>query len=241
MTISAKLGRLYIDLKYNRWMRYFAVFNRVALAAGFLPSGFVKIAGERFTSLSNNQPMGHYLEALFHTGYYYTFIGIAQMTAAFLLLIPPPVVLGALLYFPIILNICILSLSVRFEGSLITSPLMVMANFFLLCWNYDKLRFIFPFGPPAIIDKGNHNITVSNKFPVAFFSGALATVISMILMLTNVYQLMPRNTLNECTMQCNKSANPGACQIFCESIHQKGKPLDKSLDEYDKAVRKGKQ
>ena len=39
-------------------MRYFTIFTRLALAAGFLPAGYVKIIGERFTDLHNNQPMG---------------------------------------------------------------------------------------------------------------------------------------------------------------------------------------
>lgn len=100
--------------------------------------------GERFTDLSNNHPMGHYLEALHRTGYYYTFIGVLQVTAAILLLIPRTATLGALIYFPIILNICILSLAVRFDGSFVSAPLMVLANLYLLCWDYDKLKYIFP-------------------------------------------------------------------------------------------------
>ena len=38
--------------------------------------------------------MGHYLEALHHTGYFYTFIGYAQILAAVLILIPRTVVIG---------------------------------------------------------------------------------------------------------------------------------------------------
>lgn len=144
MTISSTLNRLHVRVKQNRWLRYFAVFNRIGLALGFLPSGFVKINGERFTSLSVNHPMGNYLEALHRTGYYYTFIGILQITAAILLLIPRTALLGALIYFPIILNICILTFAVRFEGSWVSSPLMVLANLYLLCWDYDKLKYIFP-------------------------------------------------------------------------------------------------
>ena len=145
MNLSATLDRVHMRAKQNRWLQLFAVFNRLALAAGFLPSGYVKVVGERFTALSSCHPMGHYLDAFYQTGFYYTFVGVMQMTAAFLLLIPRTATLGAVLYFPIILNICILSLAVRFEGSLLTSPLMVLANLYLLCWNYDKLKFILPF------------------------------------------------------------------------------------------------
>jgi len=144
MPISSTPDRRYFQLKQNRWLRYFAVFNRIGLSIGFFTAGMVKIAGERFASgLSAKHPMGHYLEALHRTGFYYTFIGVIQVTAAILLLIPRTVLLGALIYFPIILNICILTFAVRFEGSWISAPLMVLANLYLLCWDYDKLKHIF--------------------------------------------------------------------------------------------------
>jgi uncharacterized membrane protein YphA (DoxX/SURF4 family) len=144
MSFSSTLDRVHYKAKQNRWLRYFAVFNRIMLAMGFLPSGFVKINGEHFTALTGCHPMGRYLDAFYQTGYYYNFVGVMQMTAAILLLIPRTATLGAILYFPIIFNICILSLAVRFEGSFVTSPLMVLANLFLLCWDYDKLKYIFP-------------------------------------------------------------------------------------------------
>jgi uncharacterized membrane protein YphA (DoxX/SURF4 family) len=146
MSISSTLDRLHFEAKGNNWLWLFSIFCRLALAAGFIPSGMVKIMDERFASgLSVNHPMGHYLEALHQTGYYYTFIGVVQVTAAIMLLIPRTVTLGAFLYFPIILNICILTYAMRFDGSLFTAPLMVLANLYLLGWNYEKWRYILPF------------------------------------------------------------------------------------------------
>jgi uncharacterized membrane protein YphA (DoxX/SURF4 family) len=146
MSISSTLDRLHSRAKENSWLWFFGIFCRLSLAAGFIPSGIVKITGERFASgLSANHPMGHYLEALHTTGYYYTFIGVVQVIAAIMLLIPRTVTLGAFLYFPIILNICILSFAVRFEGSIFTAPLMVLANLYLLGWNYEKWKYILPF------------------------------------------------------------------------------------------------
>ncbi|MBJ6111030.1 DoxX family protein [Hymenobacter sp. BT523] len=234
MNLATTLDRLHAQARLNRWLRYFAVFCRVALAAGFLPSGFVKIMGERFTSLSDNQPMGHYLEALSHTGYYYTYIGIAQMTAAVLLLIPGTAVLGAVLYFPIILNICILSLAVRFEGSLLTSPLMVVANVYLLCWYYDRLKHLLPFNQPTVALPAPAS---SNEFPKAFFAGAAATVALVVLTVTNVFDVMPRNTLADCRSQFKGRLGhrTTAGKAFCECIHQKGQPLDQALDAYHQA------
>ena len=146
MSISSTLDRLHSQAKQNSWLWLFSIFNRLALAVGFFPSGMVKIMDERFASgLSVNHPMGHYLEALHHTGYYYTFIGIVQVAAAIMLLIPRTVTLGAFLYFPVILNICILTYAVRFDGSLFTAPLMTLANLYLLGWNYEKWKYILPF------------------------------------------------------------------------------------------------
>lgn len=146
MNISLKLNRLHSKARENNWLWLFSIFCRVALAAGFIPAGIVKILDERFASgLAVTHPMGSYLEALHHTGFYYTFIGIAQVAAAIMLLIPRTVTLGAFLYFPIILNICILTYAVRFDGSLFTAPLMTLANLYLLCWNYEKWKYILPF------------------------------------------------------------------------------------------------
>ncbi|WP_261990416.1 hypothetical protein [Hymenobacter sp. BT188] len=145
MSISSALDRLHSRVRQTRWLRDFTVFTRIVLAMGFLPSGYVKIVGERFTDLPICHPMGHYLEAFHRTGFYYTFVGVVQVTAACLLLIPRTATLGAVLYFPIILNICILTFAVRFVGSWVTAPLMVLANLYLLCWDYDKLKFILPF------------------------------------------------------------------------------------------------
>lgn len=235
MTITTKLEQLHLQAKQNRWMRYFTLFTRIALAIGFLPSGFVKIVGERFTSLSVNHPMGQYLEALHHTGYYYTFIGILQVTAAILLLIPRTAILGALLYLPIILNICILSLAVRFEGSLVSSPLMVLANLYLLVWDYDRLRFIFPHKRLQRLEEPPGKIMLSNKFPIKFFAGAFVTALILVLTLTNAYSIMPRNTLKDCRTQCKNSRKSKACYDFCDCIHKQGRLLDSCLKEYRKA------
>jgi uncharacterized membrane protein YphA (DoxX/SURF4 family) len=234
MSLEITLDDLHTKTKSNKWFRYFASFNRVALAAGFIPSGFTKIFDERFTSLSENHPMGHYLEALYHTGFYYPFIGYMQVIAAILLLIPRTSTLGALIYFPIILNICILSLAVGFEGSLISATLMVFANLYLICWDYDKLKYVLPFKSntkPHVGKITDHN---NNKFPIKFFIGVLITVILTILILFNAYTKMPRNTYQDCMNDCKKDDNTESCFDFCICIHQHGVSFDKCTQELKK-------
>jgi hypothetical protein len=150
MSISSTLDRLHAQAKQNSWMWLFSIFCRLALALGFIPAAIVKLIDERFASgLHAKHPMGHYLEALhYSTGYYYTFIGVSQLAAAVFLLIPRTVTLGAFIYFPVILNITVLTYATRFDGSIFTAPLMTLANLYLLGWNYEKWKYILPFNRP---------------------------------------------------------------------------------------------
>lgn len=225
----------YLKIKQNRWYWLFAIFCRVGLAYSFFVAGIVKITGERFASgLSIKHPMGAYLEALHHTGYYYTFIGIAQVLAALLLIIPRTVTLGALLYFPIIVNIWLLSFAVRFEGSFVTAPLMVLANLYILGWNYDRLQYILPFKRTGIgiLEKP---VKYDTKFPLLFFAVVFATVCLAVLFARFGYDAMPRNSLSDCEKQFEHSKNKVAGYQFCECIHNNGKPLDECLEEFEKS------
>ena len=79
-----RIEALYYEAKADKWFKRYAIFCRIALAASFIPSGYVKIMGERFTGLPSNNPLGHYFDALHLTGYYYTFIVIVQIITAIL-------------------------------------------------------------------------------------------------------------------------------------------------------------
>ncbi|MBK7233417.1 MAG: DoxX family protein [Saprospiraceae bacterium] len=235
MNLVTRLDEIHSKVKSNKWFYFFAVFNRIALAAGFIPSGLTKIFGERFTSLSINHPMGNYLESLYHTGYYYPFIGYVQVIAAILLLIPRTATLGAIVYFPVILNICILSLAVGFEGSLVTSPLMVMANLYLICWDYDKLKFIISIRSDKTILINKTSKEKNNKFPVAFSISVILIVVLTVLIVTNSYTKQTRNTLKDCIYDCKNSANSQACLNFCDCIHIQGKSFSQCSEQLRKA------
>lgn len=224
-----RFEQLHAEMKGNKWLRYFTVFCRVALALGFIPSGIVKIIGERFTALPNNHPLGHYLEALHHTSYYYPFIGVVQLVTAMLLLIPRTALLGALAYFPIILNICILAYASRFEGTRITT-FMLMANMYLLFWDYDRLKHILPFkqsGEESLTKK----MPISSKFPFAFFGFVIAVVATVIIVNQYMYDIRPGNSKIECTNGCSSKA----CYDFCDCIYEEGGTLDECLSEFEKA------
>lgn len=130
-------------IKREKFIRWFTVCTRALLALGFLPSGLTKVLGNRFTQLGIETSVGFFFEALYRTGFYYRFIGIAQMTAAVLLLIPRTATIGALIYFPIILNIFMITVSMHFTGTPFITGAMLLGSLYLLCWDYDKLKPLF--------------------------------------------------------------------------------------------------
>lgn len=237
MSVLTRFEKIFLRVKSNRWYWLFALFCRISLAFAFIVAGFVKIVDERFASgLSELHPMGSYLEALNHTGYYYAFIGYVQVLAAILLLIPRTVLLGALLYFPIILNICILSYAVRFEGSMVTAPLMTLANLFLLVWNYDRLKFLLPiksFTNNKLFQKPEK---YSLKFPFGFLAIVLGSVTITVSIAEFGFDVVPRNSLIDCEKQFQRHENRVEGYEFCNCIHEKGRILDECLKIYEKST-----
>lgn len=120
----------------------FTWFTRILLALAFLPSGLKKAMGLRFTHMGINDPVGFFFEALFRTGLYWNFLGIMQLLTAVLLLIPQTATLGALLYLSIAVNIFIIVTAMHFTGTPVVAGLMLLANLYLLLWDYPKMKRI---------------------------------------------------------------------------------------------------
>ena len=231
----SRIEEIYYEAKSDKWFQNFAVFCRLALAASFLPTGYVKIVGERFAAgLPSNNPLGHYFDALYLTGYYYTFIGIAQIITAILLLIPRTSLLGALMYFPIIINICVLTYATRFDGTR-ANTMAVLASLFLLAWNYDRIKHILPFKQPKTDPPVLKKPLGKRRLRVIFFGGSFAVVAIVIIGTFYLYEITPGNSEEECRNQCASSKNPVACEAFCDCIYIEGKPLDSCLASYNKA------
>jgi hypothetical protein len=229
-----RFEEIYCEAKADKWFKLFAVFCRIALAASFIPAGYIKIIGERFAAgLPSNNPLGHYFDALHLTGYYYTFIGVAQIITAIFLLIPRTSLLGALMYFPFIVNICVLTYATRFDGTRGVT-MMLLASLFLLVWDYDRLKHILPFKQPKA---DPHLLTkpLGKRLRIIFFAGVFAVFTIIIVGTFYLYEIVPGNEEAECSNQCASSKNPSACEEFCDCIYNLGKPLDSCLAAFNKA------
>lgn len=131
-------------LKEIRFFQVLTLFTRYLIGCAFVFASFVKIRGERFTALSGAaEPINswmHYFETMYQSGIMWNFIGWSQLIAGFLLITQRFASLGAVLFFPIILNIMVVTISYSFGGTAYITTLMFLANIYLLLWDWDKLK-----------------------------------------------------------------------------------------------------
>ncbi|HEY0460513.1 MAG TPA: hypothetical protein VGC97_15360 [Pyrinomonadaceae bacterium] len=140
MKIEPVLDDLHKKITASKLLQIFTAATRILLFVGFTPPSIVKILHKPFTVLPDSNPVGHYFNALYDTGFYYEFIGWAQLAAAVLLLFPRTAHLGALMFLPIIANIAVLTTSVGFKGTWVVTILMTTAAVYLVAWDYDRLK-----------------------------------------------------------------------------------------------------
>lgn len=134
-----RLSRWHTWARAQPWLGRFTLMNRLLLAMAFLPTGLVKATGQRFTVLPVENPVGFFFEAMYRTGPYWHFIGLMQIAAAILLLVPSTATLGAVLFFPIILSVVLITWGVGFQGTVWITSAMLLAVVYLLCWDGDRL------------------------------------------------------------------------------------------------------
>ena len=135
----ARLARWHAWARAQPWLHRFTLANRLLLAMAFFPTGLVKATGQRFTTLPVDDPVGFFFEAMYQTGPYWHFIGLAQIAASVLLLIPAMATVGALLFFPVILSIVLITWGVGFTGTVYVTTAMLVAVVYLLCWDADRI------------------------------------------------------------------------------------------------------
>ena len=137
-----------VDTFYDRvrktaWLNTFVILTRYLIAFAFIPSGLKKIAGERFTQMGTDTQIGFFFEALYQSGFYWNFIGWAQLVSAFLMMTQRFATLGAIFFFFIISNICVITISMKFSGTWVITSLMLLAIVMMLLWDFHKLEFLF--------------------------------------------------------------------------------------------------
>lgn len=135
------------ELKQVKWIIIFVIYLRYLIGGAILFSSIVKIRGGRFTSADGTTaPLNsalHLFETLFQSGIYWQFLGWSQFVAGGLLMTQFYAALGALVMFPIVLNIFIITISYDFSGTPVITSLLLLATLFLILWDYQKYLPLF--------------------------------------------------------------------------------------------------
>ena len=138
-------------IKKKNWSQLFIIYTRYLIGSAFVFASIVKIKGERFTAESGAlEPINsawHFFEVMYESGIYWQFIGIAQLIAGGLLMTQRYAKLGAVINFPIILNIFLITISYEFKGTPVITGLMLLANITLLIWHWDELKIFLNYKP----------------------------------------------------------------------------------------------
>ena len=180
------LDRLHAWLRTNPLAYRLVIGTRILLCAGFLPTGMVKLLGQPFTVMSTATPLGLFFHAMHQTGFYWRFLGATQVIASILLLIPRTAHLGGLLFFPIILNIFVITVSMEFKGTPVVTVLMLLASLLLVAWDYHRWRGLLTTTPSRV--------TVPEALPLSSFERigyAMGAVFGLIFFLST-RSLVPR-------------------------------------------------
>lgn len=133
-------------LKQKLWANIFIIYTRYLIGGAFVFASLIKIKGQRFTSESGAaEPINsafHFFETMYQSGIYWQFIGFGQLVAGALLMTQRYAKLGALMNFPIIANIFVITVSYDFNYTPIITGLILLANILLIYWDWDELRIL---------------------------------------------------------------------------------------------------
>ncbi len=69
------------QLRTNRINQWIIIHLRYLVGFAFIPSGLIKVMGERFTAIQTDNPVGYFFEALYQSGMYWNFLGWVQVIA----------------------------------------------------------------------------------------------------------------------------------------------------------------
>lgn len=131
-------------LKRQLLVKLFVIYLRYLIGFAFVFASIVKIRGERFTSIPTTEPVGYFFEAMYQSGFYWNFLGWAQLISGALLMSQRFSTIGAFAFFPVILNVCLITHSVNFgSGTPLITTLMLLGTLFLLLWDYKKWIILF--------------------------------------------------------------------------------------------------
>ncbi len=135
-------------LKQQTFLQIFTIYLRYLIGGAFIIAaiGMGKLNGtsnlinSMSAPIQDLQPIQQFFRVMAESGLYWQFIGWTQIIAGALLMTQRFAKVGALMFFGMILNIFIITLSYEFRGTPVVTGLMLLATCYLLVWDLNSLR-----------------------------------------------------------------------------------------------------
>lgn len=134
---------MFDHLQQIKFVQWIIIHIRYLIALAFVPSGFTKLVGERFTQLPTTGAIGQFFEVLYLSGIYYNFLGLAQIVTAILLMTQRFALIGTFFFLAITTNIWMITISLHFTGTWIITSLMMVAGLILLYWDKNRIAELY--------------------------------------------------------------------------------------------------
>lgn len=155
-------------------MQLFVVYTRYLIGGAFIFAAPIKMKGHRFIPESGaSQPIDsawHLFETLYQSDIYWSFLGVGQLIAGGLLMTQRYSKLGAIVYFPIITNIFIITISYVFPYTPVVTGLMLLANLMLFVWDWESYRVLVNRKPIQAIKNYEEDKPIWVIIGIALFS-----------------------------------------------------------------------
>ena len=176
--------------KQKVWLQIFIIYTRYLIGSAFVFASIIKIKGGRFTAESGaSNPIDtswHLFETLYQSGLYWKFLGIAQLVSGFLLMTQRFSKLGAVINFPIIANVFVITMSYYFAFTPVITGLMLLANMMLIAWDWNTLKVLVNLKPTFEDAPRLENDSIWQVLGLLLF--ALIVVLNMF---TNANSILP--------------------------------------------------
>jgi uncharacterized membrane protein YphA (DoxX/SURF4 family) len=130
--------------KQRTFLQIFTIYLRYLIGGAFIIAAFGmgKVTGTSnlLNSMSHPieklEPIQQFFRVMIDSGLYWKFIGWTQIIAGILLMSQRFAKLGALIFFGLISNIFVITISYDFNGTPLVTGLMLLATLYLLVWDY---------------------------------------------------------------------------------------------------------
>lgn len=188
------LIRFIESCKQLSFLQIFVVYLRYLIGGAFVIAAFGmgKFSSQQLlisnpgAPIESLEPLQQFFRVMATSGLYWQFIGLSQVIGGSLLMTQRFSKLGAMIFFGLILNIFIITVSYNFRGTPVITGLMLLATVFLLLWDLNSFQFILRQAEPEKIIVRNKLAIADHPFWVALGTLMLITIFTFAFLKINI-------------------------------------------------------